>query len=170
MGLDLSRLRRGEWIAGGSAVLLLAILFLLKWYGLKAVLRPTAAGLGVPTAVDGWNALTHLRWLMLLTIAAALALAYLQATRRAPALPVTFSVIVTVLALLTALGLAYRVLINEPGPDAVITQKAGAYVGLAAGLGILVGGFLSMRQEGIAPRDAVAVEEVVRIGGPERLT
>jgi hypothetical protein len=164
MALDLSRLRRGEWIAGGSALLLLAIVFVLKWYGLKGGLAPAASQLGVATSVNGWNGLTHLRWLMLLTIAASLGLAYLQAARRAPALPVAMSVIVTTLALLTVLGLIYRVLINEPGPDSVVDQKLGAYVGLACAIGILYGAFASTREEGIAQRDAVPVEEVVRVG------
>jgi hypothetical protein len=101
---------------------------------------------------------------MLLTVVCGLALVYLQAARRAPAIPVSVSVIVTVLALLTVLVLIYRVLINEPGSDAVIEQKPGAFVGLASAVAIAVGGYLSMREEGIAERDAPPEIETVSLG------
>lgn len=42
-----------------------------------------------------------MRWLLLLTVGCALALIYFQAARRAPAVPVTLSALVTVLALFT---------------------------------------------------------------------
>ncbi len=72
MQFDLSRLRRGEWIAGGGAVVLAAAMFLLPWYGLESPLGPTAATLGQPTSWDGWHGLTNLRWLVLVTILVAL--------------------------------------------------------------------------------------------------
>jgi hypothetical protein len=164
MDFDPSRLRRGEVIVGTGSVVLLASMFVLEWYGITAQLRPTAASLGFSTSIDGWDALTNVRWLMLVTIACGLALVYLQAARRAPAIPVTVSVLVTVLGLVTMLVLIYRVLINEPGSDAVIEQKAGAFVGLASAIAIVIGGYLSMRDEGIAHKDAPAEIETVRLG------
>jgi hypothetical protein len=115
-------------------------------------------------SVNGWDALTNARWLMLLTIACGLALAYLQAARRAPAIPVTLSVIVTVLGLINLLVLIYRVLINEPGSDDVVEQQAGAFVGLAGAIAIVIGGYLSLRDEGIADKDAPAEIETVSLG------
>jgi hypothetical protein len=85
---------------------------------------------------------------MVVTIGAALLLVILQVTRPAPALPVTMSLIVVVLALANVVWLGYRVLISVP-PQ----QKAVAYVGLACAVGILVGGYASIRQEGISPKD-----------------
>ncbi len=160
MDLDPARLRRGEWIAVGSALLLLLFMLLLDWYGLSGTLSPTASSLGVRTSLTGWNALTHLRWLLLLTILAAFALGYLQAARRAPALPATMSLIVLLLALITTLALVYRVLINPPGTGDVLEQRVGAYLGLIASLGITYGGYASLRQEGIAAKDAVPIEDV----------
>jgi hypothetical protein len=164
MDFDPSRLRRGEIMVGVGSVVLLASMFVLKWYGLTAQLRPAAAGVGSSTSVNGWDALTNVRWLMLLTIACGLALVYLQTARRAPAIPVTLSVLVTVLGLLTVLVLIYRVLINEPGSDAVIEQKAGAFVGLGSAIAIVIGGYLSMRDEGIADKDAPGEIETVGLG------
>ena len=108
--------------------MLLALIFLLAWYGVSGAAARSAQQVGLPTSLDGWHALQTVRWLMLVTIAAALALAILQGTQRAPALPVSFAVIATVLGALTSLALIYRVLISVPqGLD----QRAGAYLGAA---------------------------------------
>lgn len=162
MDLDPSRLRLGEWLVGAGAIVLLASMFLLKWFGVSGHLGPTAVASGLPTSVNAWHAMTVLRWLMLVTIVCALALVYWQATRQSPALAATASVIVTVLAVLTLILLLYRVLINEPGPDSFV-PKAGAFVGLASAIAITYGGYRSMREEGIAERDAPASIETVRL-------
>jgi hypothetical protein len=145
MDLDPGRLRRGELLAGTGAVLLLVFLLAGKWYG---------HGSGART---GWEALTSLRWLLLVTIAAALALVAAQVARRSPAIPVTLSMIVTVLGLITVLALIYRVLINAPAHE-----QAGAFLGLLFAIGLAYGGYLSLREEGIARRDAPREIPIVR--------
>jgi hypothetical protein len=154
MGFQWSRLRRPEIVAGVAAVVLLASMFVLPWYGYKGDLAPLAAKLGVKTSADAWNSLSTTRWLMLLTIAAALALVYLQGTRPSPALPATFSLFVALLGGLTALVLIYRVLINVPGPNDVVSRDVGGFVGLLASIAIALAGYRSLREEGIAPQDA----------------
>jgi hypothetical protein len=163
MDLDPSRLRLGEWLVGAGAIVLLASMFLLKWFGVNGHVGPAAVAFGLPTSVNAWHSMTDLRWLMLVTIVCALALAYWQATRQSPALAASASVIVTVLAVLTLILLLYRVLINEPGPDSFVDQKAGAFVGLASAIAIVYGGYRSMREEGLAERDAPASIETVRL-------
>jgi hypothetical protein len=165
MGFDPSRLRHGELIAGASAALLLVFMFALPWYGLSGPAGRTAKTLGASTSVNGWDSLTSLRWLMLVTILAALSLFLLQATRRAPALPVTMSVIVTVLGGLTALALIYRVLINVPGPDSSLDPRIGAFLGLISACALAYGAGASLRQEGLSARDARAEIRTVRLGG-----
>jgi hypothetical protein len=147
---DPSRLRRGEWLVGGGAVVLVVSLFVLPWYGSR----------------NGWHGLETLRWLVLLTVLVALALVWFQATRRAPAIPVSFSAIVTVVGLLNLIALIYRVLINQPGSDDLASLEAGAYVGLVAAIAIVYGGYLSMREEGISERDAPGEIETVSLGPP----
>jgi cytochrome bd-type quinol oxidase subunit 2 len=137
MDLDPGRLRRGELLAGTGAVLLLVLLVAGKWYG---------HGGGART---GWEALTTLRWLLVVTIVAALALVAAQVGRRSPAIPVTLSMIVAVLGLITVLALIYRVLISPPAHE-----QAGAFLGLLSAIGLAYGGYLSLREEGIAQRDA----------------
>jgi hypothetical protein len=133
------RLRSGEWIAGASAIALLAVFLLLPWYGYTAL--PHAP------EITGWQEFTHLRWLIVVTVAAALALALLQAACQAPALPVTLSVIASVLGALTSLWLIYRVLIEVPGSHGELTQRPAAYVGLLCALVLTVGAFRSLRTE-----------------------
>jgi cytochrome bd-type quinol oxidase subunit 2 len=150
MDLDPSRLRRGELLAGASAVLLAIFLVGGKWYG--------AAGASGASRT-GWQALTDLRWLLLVTIVAAAGLVLTQVTRRAPAVPVTMSLVVMLLGIVTVVALLYRVLISPP-PH----QEVGAYLGLLCAVGIMVGGYFSLRQEGISRRDAPADIPIVRPG------
>jgi hypothetical protein len=166
MDFQLARLRRGEWITGVAAIVLLLDLFLLPWYGLTGVSARVASGVGIDTSITGWHEFTHLRWLILLTIVAALALVFLEATRRAPALPVSFSVFVTVLGAVTSVWLIYRVLIEVPGSGGMLEQKPAAYIGLASTLVLTGGAFLSMREETRPDPARNAEITVVRLGDP----
>jgi hypothetical protein len=150
MDVQLSRLRLGEALAGVVSAVLAVLLFGVGWYGLAGEAGRTASSLGVSATVTGWDALPTLRWLVLVTIVVGLALAFFQATRTAPAMPVSLGVIVIVLAILSALGLIYRVLISVPGPDSLFEARAGAYLALAGSLVLVYAGIRSLRVE--APR------------------
>lgn len=151
MDLDPARLRRGELLAGVGAVLLLVFMLAGKWYGHGAHAR------------TGWEALSTLRWLLLVTIGAAFALVLAQISRRAPAIPATLSLVMMLLGLISVLALIYRVLINPPAHE-----QAGAFLGLISALALAYGGFLSLREEGIARRDAPGEIPVVRPGAENR--
>jgi hypothetical protein len=129
MQLRISHLRRGELIAAASAVALVVVLFALSWFG-----TPHAT-------LNGWHSLPVLRWLVVVSAWCGLLLAVFQQTRRAPALPVVMSVIVTALSLLTAIVLVIRLLTSADTP------QVGAYLGVVCVLAMLVGGFYSMRDE-----------------------
>lgn len=167
MRFQTSRLRSGEMLAGVAAVVLLVCLFALPWYGLDSSVATIAQRLGVSTSRTGWESLTTLRWLILITSLAALALVYLQGTRRAPAMPATFSLIVTVLGGLTALALIYRVLINVPGSNGVVDRQAGGFIALVAGILVAYGGYRSLRQEGVAPQDERTDIPTVELGSAD---
>jgi hypothetical protein len=160
--LEFSRLRRGELIAGVSGIVLLASVLLLPWYGTSGT-----AALGGSSSVSGWSSLSILRWLILLDSLTALGLALSQAALRAPAVPVTLSVLATALGVPTAIAVIYRVLINLPGPDNLIGQRFGAFFGLLAAVALVYGAFTSLRQEGIASSDAVAAIPTVRPAGED---
>jgi hypothetical protein len=140
--VNLARLRAGEWLTAASALVMALALFALPWYR-----RQT-----------GWDAVSHLRWLLLIAIVLAAALVVTQAALRTPALPVSLDVITTVVAVPTVLWLIVRVVI-----DAAAHQKAGAWLELLGALGILVGSFLALRQEGIRDADGPGEVPVVEL-------
>ncbi len=146
MHLRISHLRRGELLAGLWSVVLVVLMFVIPWFG----------------SGNGWDSLPVLRWLLLVTAASGLLLAIFQQTRRAPALPVVTAVIVTPLALLSAILLIIRL------PTSAATPQVGAFLGLVAVAGIGVGGFYSMRDEdGWQPGPDHPVERVsLPSGGP----
>ena len=152
MEFDSSRLRRGEAVAGAGAVTLLVLMLVLQWYG------PRADGARPVAAATGWEAYTVWRWFALAAVIAVVALVYAQGTRRAPALPVSFSVICLALSIIVVVWLGFRVLLDHP-PH----QQVGAFVSLLAAVALLVGSYLSTRQEGIAERDAPAEIPLVRL-------
>ena len=153
MSFDRTRLRRGEVIAGVGGFVLLISTFLPSWYQLTLGSGPSNARILVSMSEEGWQALPTAHWLILATIVASGLLVYLQGTRPAPALPATLSLIVTLLGGLCVLTLIYRVLISLPGPGSA-SQQLGAWIGLISACAIAVGGYLSLRAEGIASRDA----------------
>jgi hypothetical protein len=148
MRITVGRLRWGELVAGFGAVALLICLFLLPWWGLTGRLERLFAAHNAPTTVNAWHSLSFGRWLMLVTIAVTLVLVVLQATRPAPAGPVTLSMLAMVLGMVTALELIYRVLISGPYSGSVVDNaKSGAYLGLLSSLVLAYGAFRSLREE-----------------------
>lgn len=138
---------------------MLGSMLLLPWYSLTAVSGPPGPQYFVSTSVDGWNGLNHARWLILVTILVALALVFFQATRQAPAIPVTLSLFTAVLGALTVLWLIYRVLISPPGGE----RGVGGFIGLVSACVITYGGYASTRLEGIALADEPAEIPIVKL-------
>jgi hypothetical protein len=141
------RLRRGELISAISALLLLILMFSLKWFGLALRPGPSAARSAISTAENAWNGLSLVRWLMLLTIIAALGSVVLHAKQRSHGTKTDTSLLITMLGTVNALLLTYRVLIDLPSPSQVVDQKLGAYLGLLAAIGIAFGGHAAIREE-----------------------
>jgi hypothetical protein len=141
-------------------VLLLIFLFVPSWYAVNGTLSQTASDLGTRTSWNGWWGLSDWRILVLVTIAGALALAYFQAAERSPAIPISLSVIVTVLAGLSVIAVIYRVIAGPPGYGAVLHQQVGPWLGLLATLGIAYGAYRSMREESGTDPAALDIETV----------
>ena len=140
--------------------MLLLDLFVLPWYSVESQFAQTASTLHLSTTYKGWHGLEHGHWLLVVTILIAFALVWFQTTRRAPAIPAGIGVVLVIVALLNVLALIYRVLINQPGANSLVTEKAGAFVGLAAAIAIFAGAYLSLRDEGLSARDEPTVETV----------
>ncbi len=147
MSFQPARLRLGEKIAALGALALAICMFLLPWYGLSGRFARALSALGFSSSVNGWNGLTINRWLMLVTILVVLGLVLAQALTPAPALPVTLSLIATVLGILTSLVLIDRVLIDTPYSSDLVSTKVGAYLGLLSALVLTYGAGKSLREE-----------------------
>jgi hypothetical protein len=145
MEFDLKRLGLGQRIAAASAVLLFIFFFFFHWYGVSIG--------SIDVGRNGWNSHTILRWLVLLTIVAALGAVYLRLSNTQLSLPVAPSVLVLAISALTTLLIAYRVIIDSPYPSGVDT-KFGAWLGLLSLIGVTVGSFLAMQEEGISLSEA----------------
>ncbi|MDO8212878.1 hypothetical protein [Conexibacter sp. CPCC 206217] len=146
MTIDLKRVRLGEWIAGAGGVLLLLSLFLLDWYSVGGGAFFTRGS--VDLSANGWHTHSVLRWFMLLTILAALILFVATLTQQTPAFSSAWAPVLTALAFVTTVFVAYRVVINEPGPNEFVDVDVGAWIGLFACALTTYGGYLSMRIEG----------------------
>jgi hypothetical protein len=141
------RVYRGELTSAVGALALLGLMFATKWYGVAGVPDPSAARPAVSTAENAWNGLTIVRWVMLLTILAALGSVVLHASQRSHGTRTNTSVVVLTLGALTSGLLIYRVLIDLPQASKVIDQKLGAVLGLACALGIALGAIESVHEQ-----------------------
>ena len=160
MEFRLSRLRLGEWLIGISALALLIILFVVPWYGLPSTYARAAAAVGAASSFSGWESLSVLRWLIVSLGLGGLACWYLQARCLAPALPVCATVLETALGVVVVIGLYCRVIILGP-PVAVAHFLPAAFVGLALAIAVVVGGYISLRQDQApAPGSVVAIEQL----------
>jgi hypothetical protein len=152
--MDFSKLRTGELIAGVCGVLLLIVMF-FSWYGIGGAAGSILSAADVDTTVNAWKAFDFIDLVLFVTAIVAIGAALLAATGRSVALPVGASVVVTVLGIIVALLVLYRI-INQPGPNEVVDVKFGAYLGFLVCIGIAAGGFLAMADEGTTGPGATA--------------
>jgi carbon starvation protein CstA len=157
----MGRLRDGELIAGAGGLALLAAMF-LHWYEVPRVPALEGAVGYAPLAISvgtAWQAFGVLDVVLALLALVPLALVFLQATRRSPALPVAFSVFTALAGMLAALLILYRI-VNQPGPNDAVDVQAGAWLGLLAALVVAVGGWRSLRVEPVPGTPPVPVEDL----------
>ena len=154
MAFDTSRLRFGDLIAAGSALVLFISLF-LDWYNVSV------EGLGgVGGASQGgsaWDALGPGDFFLLLVVLAVLAIVAMRALGAEPAgLPVPLSTIALGLGALALLYVLFRLLVSPIDiPDALddavdVGRSIGIFLALLSTIGIVVGSFLSARERGEA--------------------
>ena len=149
--MDLRRLRSGEVVAGASAVGLLVVLF-ADWFG----------------GMSGWETLTFARFLLVALALCALAFIVLTVTRTV-AMATSLATITIAVGVVALLLVVYRVVIDEPGTNAVVSVDAGAYVGLLLVVGIVAGAFVALKDERTAaPASLRQTERVLAVRGPPR--
>lgn len=139
------RLHTGELVTGAASLLLLVVMF-LGWF------EPTDVFGDTGVSFSAWEAFSAIDVILALTALTGLVLVGLTLTQRTAALPVTAAVIVTALGFLSTLLVLFRVLIDQPGfgvgvPDVAIDNTIWAWVGLLCCVGIVLGGYLTLRDE-----------------------
>lgn len=144
------RVRAGEIVAGVAGLLLLVSLF-LDWYSVPPELLFGALDRQLRN-VDAWAAFSVVDVLLALVALLGIALALSQVVGRGPALPVALGVITTTLGLAATLLALYRI-VNQPGPNELIGVEPGAWIGLAACLGVFLGAWLALSDERPRPSD-----------------
>jgi hypothetical protein len=150
--MDRRRLGGGELLAGLSAVALLAVMF-LDWFGGRSA----------------WEALTLGRVLLVAVAVLALTLVILTLAARPVAMAVSAAAITIAAVALAVLYLLYRIVVNEPGPDAGADVELGAYLGLLCVLGCGAGAWRALADERTgAPASLRQTERVLAVRGAPR--
>jgi hypothetical protein len=139
--VDVRRLSWGEWLAGAAGVLMIVALF-LPWYSVGG------------QDLTAWESMAVDDVILFLAALLAIGAAFAVSLRVFS----SFSVATTSLAILPAIvGLVltvYRLVSPAPPPDAGL--EIGAWLALAAALGIAVGAWAGATDEGAARRNAAA--------------
>jgi hypothetical protein len=141
--VDLRRLRGGELLAGLSAAGLFAVMF-AGWFG----------------GGSAWETMAIARVVLVALILCALALVVLTVSRTV-AMATSAATITIAVGTLALLLVVYRVVINEPGPNALVSVDLGAYLGLLLVIGVIAGAFLALKDE--RTRAAASLRQTERV-------
>jgi hypothetical protein len=146
--MDFTRLSQGEKIAGVSGVLLILIMFIFKWFGLKA----GVPGFTVEGSRNAWGSYGFIDIVLFVTALAAIGLALVSASEGEMGLPVAASAIVAGLGILSVVLVIISIIsppdfgVDVSGVDH--TRKIGVWLGLIAAIGVAYGGWRAMQEEG----------------------
>jgi hypothetical protein len=151
--LDSSRLRTGEIVAGIGGLALFVFLF-FDWFGggaeVSGSLVNGTATLSHP-GISGWDALADLPgFLIILSGASGIALAYLAAAGQRVNIPARRGAVTALLGALAVLLILWRMVAGSP------TLKIGVFLGLAAAIAITAGALMALGEDGFQPLVAVA--------------
>jgi hypothetical protein len=128
--MDVRMLRSGELLTAVGAAGLAIVMF-LSWFGGRSA----------------WETLTVGRVLLVLTIALATTLVVLTLRKRAVSMATSSATVTIGFGAPVLLYLLYRVGIDEPGRNGLVSIDAGAYLGLACMLLILGGAWRTLADE-----------------------
>ena len=150
--MDVRRLRSGELLTAAAAAGLTLVLF-ADWFGGRS----------------GWSTMTVGRVLLVLTILLALTLVVVTLRASAVSMALSAAVVAVGIGTLALLYLLYRVGIDEPGRNALVSVDTGAYLGLLCLLGILAGAWRTLSDERKdSPISLRQTARVLAVRGPAR--
>jgi hypothetical protein len=158
-----SRLRPADWLAGLGGAILLGSLW-LKWYGFDVgpLIRSIGSRGSVATDalrgatlfgandhvpdITAWQAFSVLDVILALIALLAIAVPVVTAFSSGPSKPVAFSLLSSVFCALAVLLVLYRI-VNQPGSNALVAVKPGAWIGFAGALIAFAGSWLALADE-----------------------
>lgn len=152
----MDNLSTGEKIAGLSGIALLLIIFVFDWF-------TADVGFGVNVGGNAWDTMEIIRFILVLTALAGIALAVLAATKSNVDLPVAMSAIAAGLGILSVILVLFRIISPPDGGagDLVdIGRGIGVWLGLLASAGVAYGAWRAMQDEGTSFGD-----QADRVGG-----
>jgi hypothetical protein len=132
--MDLGRLRGTDWVVGALGLALFGSLF-LDWYAPRS---------GDGPALDAWAAFGVTDVVLSAFAVMAVAIVPLTATQRSAAIPVAWTSLTALLAVV-ALGFALAAALGVPGER--LAREAGPAVGLALTVALAAAVWASMRNE-----------------------
>lgn len=137
--MDVNKLSPGQRIAGAAGVLLFIDLF-LSWY--------SAGNSSFSVSADAWEVFS---WTdLLLAVTAVMAVLVAVQAMGMLKVPAPLSTILLPLAAVATLIVAYR-LINQPGPNDLISNEFGAYLGFVLTAAVAYGAFLAQGDSAPTP-------------------
>ena len=155
--MDLSKLRRGELIAGVGGIVLLLALFIFDWYGVDVNITTPFGDIGGGADFGAWDGQgftgTIANLVILAAALTAVGLAVLTATARTVALPVAASALTAGLGI-AAVAMVLLRMVFQPGDDEFIELRFGIWLALISSAVIAYGGWEAMREEGTSFEDA----------------
>lgn len=150
--MDLRRLRSGELLAGCAAAGLLVVMF-LAWFGGRSA----------------WESMTVARVVLVALVLCALTLVVLTVTSRTVAMACSAATITVGIGAIALLLVLYRVVLDEPGPNAAVTVDLGAYLGLLLVFAVVAGAWRALADERTATAASLRqTERVLAVRGPPR--
>ena len=144
--MDLRRLRSGEILTCAGALGLSAVLF-MDWFGGRS----------------GWSTMTVGRVLLVLTIVLAMTLVVVTLGARAVSMATSAATVTIGVGSPALILLLYRVGLDEPGRNALVSVDAGAYLGLLCMLAIVAGAWRALGDE--RTRSAISLRQTERVLG-----
>lgn len=152
--MDFTVLNRGEKVAGVAGVLLILIMFIFDWFGLKFTGGAGAFGVSVEGGRNAWGSYGFTDIVLFVTALAAIGLALSAASDADIGLPVALSAIVTALGILSLILVIISIIsppdfgLDVSGTGVDQERKIGVWLGLIAVAAVSMGGFLAMQEEG----------------------
>lgn len=147
--MDTGRLNQGEMIAAVSAIALLLIMFIFKWFGIDV--GGSFGGISADASANAWQAFGFIDIILFITVLVAVGGAVMTANAQSINTPVAISAITAAMGILSVLLVLYRI-IDPPGPNGLagvdVSRKIGVFLGLIAAGGVAYGGWMAMQSEG----------------------